>query len=156
MTCTDCGALHLRHRRGPDIRARLRARQDCVRRLDGTQDVGPTNLPDLAGPPNDYAFLQIASQVMNKRRVNIQDVTGGAVLGVAPRAGTNVTDIAYPSGIDDSPITCTAKLTRTGGYPTFNCNGYPAGTSGSPFLVEHPGRPNVVVGLVGGRHQGGC
>jgi len=61
-------------------------------------------------PHNDYAFLQIASQVMNKRRVNIQDVTGGAVLGVAPRVGTNVTDIAYPAGIDDSPITCTTKL----------------------------------------------
>jgi len=107
-------------------------------------------------PHNDYAFLQIASQVMNKRRVNIQDVTGGAVLGVAPRVGTNVTDIAYPAGIDDSPITCTTKLTGTGGYPTFNCNGYPGGTSGSPFLVEHPGRPNVVVGLIGGLHQGGC
>jgi hypothetical protein len=107
-------------------------------------------------PHNDYAFLQVASQVINNRRVNIQDVTGGAVLGVAAPASTSVTDIAYRSGINDSPITCTAKLTLTGGYPTFNCNGYPGGTSGSPFLVKHLGQPNVVVGVIGGLHQGGC
>jgi V8-like Glu-specific endopeptidase len=107
-------------------------------------------------PHNDYAFLQVKSRVINKRRVNIQDVTGGAVLGLAPQAGTKVTDIAYPYGIDDRPIICTNKIIETRGYPTFNCNGYPGGTSGSPFLVERRGRPSAVVGVIGGLNQGGC
>ncbi len=107
-------------------------------------------------PHADYAFLQVSAQVINHRRVNVQDLTGGSVLGVAPRAGTTVTDIAYPYGIDDQPIKCVNRIVTTDGYPTFNCHGYPGGTSGSPFLVEHRGLPNVVVGLIGGLHQGGC
>lgn len=107
-------------------------------------------------PHDDYAFLQVASQVINHRRVNVQDLTGGSVLGVAAPTGTTVTDIAYPHGINDAPITCTNQLVETSGYPTFNCHGYPGGTSGSPFLIIHRGLPNVVVGLIGGLHQGGC
>ena len=107
-------------------------------------------------PRDDYAFLQVWSQVINHRRVDLQDLTGGSVLGIAPRSGTTVTDIAYPYGIDDQPITCVNRIVRTDGYPTFNCHGYPGGTSGSPFLIEHRGLPNVVVGLIGGLHQGGC
>jgi V8-like Glu-specific endopeptidase len=107
-------------------------------------------------PHNDYAFLQVAPQVIGHRTVNVQDLTGGSVLGVARPAGTTVTDIAYPHGINDAPITCTNQLVYTSGYPTFNCNGYPGGTSGSPFLITHRGLPNVVVGLIGGLNQGGC
>lgn len=107
-------------------------------------------------PHNDYAFLQVAPQVIGHRRVNVQDLTGGSILGLAPRRGTIVTDVAYPHGLDDAPITCTNRILQTDGYPTFNCNGYPGGTSGSPFLITHRGRPNVVVGVIGGLHQGGC
>ncbi len=106
-------------------------------------------------PHNDYAFLQVSPQVINHRRVNVQDLTGGSVLGVAPRAGTTVTDIAYPYGIDDQPIKCVNRIVTTDGYPTFNCHGYPGGTSGSPFLIEHRGMPNVVVGLIGGKSAPG-
>jgi V8-like Glu-specific endopeptidase len=106
-------------------------------------------------PHNDYAFLQMSPQVINHRRVNVQDVTGGEVLGIAAPAGTTVTDIAYPYGIDDQPIACVNKIIYTTGYPTFNCNGYPGGTSGSPFLVAR-GRAQIVVGVIGGLNQGGC
>ncbi|MHA3704931.1 trypsin-like serine peptidase [Jatrophihabitans sp. YIM 134969] len=107
-------------------------------------------------PHADYAFLQVAPRTVGHRNVSLQQVTGGAVLGFAPRPGTRVTDIAYPYGIDDEPITCTNTVVSTQGYPTFDCHGYPGGTSGSPFLVRHPGRPDVVVGVIGGLHQGGC
>ena len=107
-------------------------------------------------PHDDYAFLQVAPQTRNGRTVHVQDVTGGSLLGLAPRAGTTVTSVAYPYGIDDQPITCVNRIVTTSGYPTFNCHGYPGGTSGSPFLLTHRGLPNVVVGLIGGLHQGGC
>lgn len=107
-------------------------------------------------PQHDYAFLSVRAQVINGKRVQIQDVTKGSVLGVAPRSGTVVTDIAYPFGLDDQPIRCTAELTYTGRYPTFDCHGYPGGTSGSPFLLERRTGPSVVVGVIGGLHQGGC
>ncbi|WP_375499721.1 trypsin-like serine peptidase [uncultured Jatrophihabitans sp.] len=107
-------------------------------------------------PKTDYAFLQVAPQTVGGRTVRLQDVTGGSLLGVAPRAGTTVTSVAYPYGIDDEPIQCVNTIVLTQGYPTFNCHGYPGGTSGSPFLLTHRGLPNIVVGLIGGLNQGGC
>lgn len=117
--------------------------------------VAPAWLKDQ-DPRDDFAFLQVASQKVGHRTVNVEDRTGGSVLGLAPRSGATVTDVAYPHGINDEPITCTNRIVETSGYPTFNCNGYPGGTSGSPFLVTHRGLPNVVVGVIGGLHQGGC
>ena len=104
----------------------------------------------------DYAFLQVAPQRIHGRLRNVEAVTGANLLGLAPRTGTLVTDPAYPGGVDDAPITCTARITYTQGYPTFDCYGYFGGTSGSPFLIERPGRPGVVTGVIGGLHQGGC
>ena len=104
-------------------------------------------------PHDDYAFLQVAPA---KNGTKLQDVTGGSVLGVAVPSGVTVTDIAYPYGIDDEPITCTNTIVYTSGYPTFNCHGYPGGTSGSPFLLTPRRGPNIVVGVIGGLHQGGC
>ena len=107
-------------------------------------------------PHTDYAFLQVAPQTRNGRTVHLQDVTGGSLLGAAPRAGTTITSVAYPYGIDDEPIHCVNRIVTTDGYPTFNCHGYPGGTSGSPFLITHRHGPATVVGLIGGLHQGGC
>ena len=107
-------------------------------------------------PQSDVAFLQVAPQRIGGRLVRVEDVTGGEILGVAPRPGTTVTDPAYPAGVDDAPITCAARITYTDRFPTFDCFGYVGGTSGSPFLVQRPGRPTLVVGVIGGLHQGGC
>ena len=107
-------------------------------------------------PHQDYAFLQVAPQRVRSRTVNVEDVTGASLLGFAPPRGTTVTDVAYAYGLDDQPIGCNNEIVITDGYPTFNCHGYPGGTSGSPFLVTHRGLPSVVVGVIGGLHQGGC
>jgi V8-like Glu-specific endopeptidase len=107
-------------------------------------------------PQDDYAFLQVAPRRIDGHIRNVQDLTGGSDLGWAPGDGAKITDIAYPYGINDAPIKCTTHIVYTAGYPTFNCHGYPGGTSGSPFLAFHPGRATAVVGLIGGLHQGGC
>lgn len=108
-------------------------------------------------PQHDFAFLQVADHVRGGRRVTLQQVTGANRLGSAPRTGRRATDIAYNEGIDDRAISCTVRAYRTGGYPTFSCHGYVGGSSGSPWLVRVPGTSrHLVVGLIGGLHQGGC
>jgi V8-like Glu-specific endopeptidase len=104
----------------------------------------------------DYAILRIAPQTIRGRAQRIQDVTGANILGTAPRAGAEITDIAYNEGVNDQPITCTAPVYYTDGYPGFNCYNYQGGVSGSPFLAKGPLGTTVVVGLIGGLHQGGC
>jgi hypothetical protein len=108
-------------------------------------------------PQYDYAILQVAAQSFGGRRTTVQDVTGGNVLGRAPRPGQTVTDVAYNAGIDDSPIRCTTTVYYTDGFPGFNCHGYVGGSSGSPWLSTVPGTGLTEVdGLIGGLHQGGC
>lgn len=104
-------------------------------------------------PQHDYAILQVAG----RHGVRIQDVTGANLLGVAPRSGTRITDVAYNAGIDDQPIRCGTSTYRTDGYPSFNCHGYVGGSSGSPWLSAVPGTQlKAVRGVIGGLHQGGC
>jgi hypothetical protein len=43
----------------------------------------------------------------------------------------------------------------TRGYPSFDCRGYVAGTSGGPWLAQS-GNGTRVVGVIGGKNQGGC
>ncbi|HEY7049213.1 MAG TPA: hypothetical protein VH373_18485 [Jatrophihabitantaceae bacterium] len=100
-------------------------------------------------PRRDYAILRVAGHV--------QDVTGGSLLGRAPRPGERITDIAYNAGIDDQPIRCTVPTYLTDGFPSFNCHGYVGGSSGSPWLSTVPGtKISIVHGVIGGLHQGGC
>jgi V8-like Glu-specific endopeptidase len=104
-------------------------------------------------PRYDYAILRVADH----GDVGIQDVTGGALLGTSPRRHQAITDVAYNGGIDDQPITCTPRTYKTEGYPSFDCHGYVGGSSGSPWLTTVRGtRVNVVHGVIGGLHQGGC
>lgn len=106
-------------------------------------------------PQHDYAVLKMSPNLMGGQQVPVQNVSGANNLGFAPRPGTLVTVAGYPTGINDNPITCTNTTQFQSGYPAFNCHGYYDGTSGSPFLSRF-GRVQVVVGLVGGLHQGGC
>jgi V8-like Glu-specific endopeptidase len=103
-------------------------------------------------PRRDFAFLLVAPKRLHGHRRQIEQVTGANHLGFAPHAGQRVTVPAYPAGTNNEPITCTAPVYFEGIYPAFNCNPYPGGTSGSPWLAH--GRR--VVGLIGGLHQGGC
>jgi len=106
---------------------------------------------------HDFAILQVADHRRGNRPVGVQDVTGGNVLGLAPRPGEVITDVAYNSGINDQPIKCQVPVYYTAGFPTFNCHGYVGGSSGSPWLYHVPGTHfTLVVGVIGGLHQGGC
>jgi V8-like Glu-specific endopeptidase len=112
-------------------------------------------------PAHDMAILKMQPQERNGRRVGVEDVVGANLLGLAPPAGTQVGVPAYPTGIDDEPVSCLSAVYRTGGYPAFDCPGYPGGTSGAPFLQSlepSDGRQydHRVVGVIGGLYQGGC
>lgn len=99
-------------------------------------------------PQRDFAVLQL-------RRHNgagVEDRTGPAArLGTAPPAGAQVTVDGYVAGSGGRPITCTAPVYYTDGFPSFDCAGYADGVSGGPWYSG--GR---VVGLIGGLHLGGC
>lgn len=99
----------------------------------------------------DYAILRMAPQRRQGVLVDIEDVTGGNILGTAPTGGRPITDVAYNAGRDDRPIRCTVPTYPTEGFPSFDCGGYVGGSSGSPWL-DH----GVVRGVIGGLHQGGC
>jgi hypothetical protein len=107
-------------------------------------------------PADDFAILVVANGRVDGRTEEIQRVTGAERLGTAPGVGLRVTVPAYPVGLDDDPITCTAPVYRDGAFVAFNCTPYPDGTSGAPWL--HRGGTGVatVVGVIGGLHQGGC
>jgi V8-like Glu-specific endopeptidase len=108
-------------------------------------------------PAHDYAFLVLAPQVVNGHLENVQTVTGANRLAFTPPVSVQVATTAYVSG---RQVSCTAPTYRTAGYPSFDCDGYPNGTSGSPWLLAPTPAPGTgdatVVGLIGGLHQGGC
>lgn len=87
----------------------------------------------------------------------IQDVVGADTLAVdEPFIG--LTDvIGYPSDTNQ-PITCT-NYTRefSSTQLQFDCDGYPGGTSGSPFLRDVNAKTGLgtVVGVIGGYQAGG-
>lgn len=108
-------------------------------------------------PSRDYAILHVAKKRSAHRPIGIEDVTGGSPLGTAPEDGEQITDIAYNAGLDDQPIKCTTPVRRATGVPSFNCHGYAGGSSGSPWLSGAPDTDGTaVLGVIGGRYQGGC
>lgn len=103
----------------------------------------------------DWAFLRVANKTERGRVVHLQDVVGGNQLGAAATPGTAIRVPAYPVGRSDRPINCLTRAYRHGGYPAFHCTGYVGGTSGAPWLAGR-GRHRIVIGVIGGLHQGGC
>jgi len=106
-------------------------------------------------PQHDYAFLVVAPRRQGDRVLRLEDVVTGVPVGVAPASGTSVRIVAYPEGRKDLPISCTHPTYRHAGYPAFDCHGYVGGTSGAGWLTGAPGH-EVVRGVVGGLHHGGC
>jgi hypothetical protein len=134
--------------------------------LDGTNPYGTWSVVAAFADPSwisdqdptaDVVFLRVAPHVTSSGPVDIEDVVGANTLGVAPAAGTPVTVDGYATGAYDRPITCTATVSQTQGYPTFGCGGFVAGTSGGPWLQPGPSvGPEELVGIIGGLNQGGC
>ena len=106
-------------------------------------------------PHDDFAFLTVAPRPINGRLTGIERVTGAFQVGDQPRSGQTITVLGYPESSDKGPKTCQTKVYFTRGYPSFDCRGYVAGTSGGPWLVPS-GNATRVVGVIGGRNQGGC
>lgn len=76
----------------------------------------------------------------------------GFALGVAPKAGTDVTVTGYALGRGGEPIGCGARTSsNTSGFPSLPCKGMVDGTSGSPWVAG-----SVIAGIVGGLEGGGC
>jgi hypothetical protein len=108
-------------------------------------------------PTADYAILTVAPQRMAGREVEIADVTGSEQLGHAPVPGTTITAVAYNHGIHDDPFVCDTREYERDGYPTFDCHGFRAGSSGSPWLTWNAQTASWTIrGVIGGFHQGGC
>jgi trypsin len=99
-------------------------------------------------PRRDVAVILLAPHADR----NVEELTGPAPrLGRAPSVGKQVTVDGYPAGSGGTPITCTAPVRYTRGFPSFDCGGYVDGVSGGPWLAG--GR---IVAVTGGLHQGGC
>jgi V8-like Glu-specific endopeptidase len=106
-------------------------------------------------PHDDFAFLTVAPQTFRGRMTAIQQVTGAYRVGDEPRSGQAITVLGYPEVSDKGPRTCQTKVYLTDGFPSFDCRGYVAGTSGGPWLVQTSSGTRVV-GIIGGRNEGGC
>ena len=109
-------------------------------------------------PKMDYVFLVVSPLSTNATSAPLQSVTGGNVLGTAPRPGYTVTVAAYRVGRDDQPVICASRVYLSGGYPSFDCAGYVAGTSGAPWIVgyESSTGAGTITAVIGGLNQGGC
>lgn len=108
---------------------------------------------DSANPNLDVAFIIMRPQ----RGENIGDVLGSHRLVTEQPGQLPVRVTGYPNN-DDGPITCHNDTTPHG--PTqrrFACDGYAAGTSGSPWISDNaPGADSgALIGLIGGDEQGG-
>jgi len=104
-------------------------------------------------PDLDVAFVTVG-QVGGK---NIEDVLGGNTLGVNQGFGKVVRITGYPSTAS-SPVSCFNRTTQQSQYQMkIACQGFPGGTSGSPWLVRFDGTKGTgtVIGVIGGYQQGG-
>ncbi|MBV9514207.1 MAG: trypsin-like peptidase domain-containing protein [Mycobacteriaceae bacterium] len=100
-------------------------------------------------PVADFAIARVSRQ--DGRSVESAAGTG-LTLGTTPSPGTVVTVTGYPASVGGEPIGCrTATASGTKGFPSLQCAGLIAGTSGAPWR-----RDSTIVGLIGGLDGGGC
>ena len=120
--------------------------------------VSPQWLNDT-DPDDDVAFLTVHQSGSSTR---IQDVVGGDQLGIDTGYTNLVQVVGYPTDTQE-PVTCdnyTSQFTDpslTSPQLEFDCDNYPSGTSGSPFLTSVDSTTNLgtVVGVIGGFETGG-
>ncbi len=104
-------------------------------------------------PDLDVAFVELAPR--DGRRAS--DLVGTDRISFGPAAGGTIRLTGYPDGADDA-TTCLGTPTRpSAGRLRVACTGYPAGTSGSPWLAgwDAGTGTGTVVGVIGGYQQGG-
>jgi V8-like Glu-specific endopeptidase len=105
-------------------------------------------------PDYDLAFLTVYQPGATKP---LQQLVGADQLGINPSYTALTEVVGYPDDTEQ-PISCTNYTTQLSATQIqFDCLGYPAGTSGGPFLASS-GQPNavpVVYGVIGGYQTGG-
>ncbi len=107
-----------------------------------------------ADPDDDVAFLMVAQPGST---TTIEDLTGAERLGIGQPSRSIVRVIGYPD-TRDQPISCQDRISAVSSSQLeFDCDGYTAGTSGSPFLigVDTATGAGTVIGVIGGYEQGG-
>lgn len=116
-------------------------------------------------PAYDFAVLKVEDKPVAGIWHSIDQVTGGHAVSLVGRTVHDVpgpsvgpvTVVAYNAGAGDTPVTCTVGGSADPVPDSFRCGGYSGGTSGAPWMQKGAvkDRPRLV-GIVGGRHQGGC
>lgn len=130
---------------------------------DGTMPYGVWNVSAVyvapqwvadRDPDYDVAFIVVHRSGSN---TPIENVVGADSLAV-DQPYTDLTEVVgYPSDTNQ-PITCTNYTTEFSSTQLrWGCDGYPGGTSGSPFLTGVDPRTGrgTVVGVIGGYQTGG-
>jgi V8-like Glu-specific endopeptidase len=120
--------------------------------------VSPQWLDDT-DPDYDVAFLTVHQTGSSAR---IQDVVGGDQLGIDAGYDNLVQVVGYPTDTQE-PVTCTNHTVQftdsslTSPQLEFDCDNYPSGTSGSPFIMDVDSNTNLgtVIGVIGGYETGG-
>jgi hypothetical protein len=109
-------------------------------------------------PAADYTFLTVIPASSNATAAAVQTVVGAAKVTLQPVPGQRVTVTGYAHGVGGSPLSCTTTVRYTESDPTFDCNGFVDGTSGSPWTSSATNTPvgSTVSGVIGGLNQGGC
>jgi V8-like Glu-specific endopeptidase len=105
-------------------------------------------------PDYDVAFIVVHKSGSS---TPIQHVVGSDTLAVDQPYTSLTTVIGYPSDTNE-PITCTNYTSEFSSTQLqFDCDDYPGGTSGSPFLtdVDSDTGFGTVVGVLGGYETGG-
>lgn len=109
-------------------------------------------------PTVDVAFLTVAPQTRDGRKVEVEHAVGADRLAVDQSLTTAVTVVAYPGQVGGRPLRCATTTYAHLGYAAFDCGGYVDGTSGGPWLMRFDpatGRGRLY-GVIGGLNQGGC
>ena len=105
-------------------------------------------------PDYDVAFIVVHKSGSS---TPIQSVVGADTLAVDRSYTALTTVIGYPSDSNE-PITCTNYTSEFSSTQLqWDCDGYPGGTSGSPFLTDVNSKTGLgaVDGVIGGYETGG-
>lgn len=119
----------------------------------------PPQWAATSDPNYDVAFLVVHQE---GSQTKIQDVVGGDDLGLSPGYTSLTQVIGYPESTEE-PVNCTNYTSEfsdpslTTPQLQFDCDDYPGGTSGGPFLqaVDSTTDLGTVVGVIGGYEAGG-
>ena len=107
-------------------------------------------------PAADVAFLTVAPAPSNPTHGSVQSVVGASILAEAPKPGERIVVAGYRADAE-APVDCDAQTYLSVGWPTFDCDGFASGTSGSPWIVDFDPATGtgLVAGIIGGPEQGG-